>query len=216
MCLHSWTWWMRTGIYFPSFLLLYKKGMNESFFISHSAKGDPYNEEETPIIVSIYYTYLIIVLWFFSHLLGWVIHMLVRIVKLLHFTAALLVEWYIPTASRRVFTKIFEFWFSKIWFQNLWNLQMAFKIRSSKFRHIYGSIPKKDLCYENIKITRNTHDSNFCAVNPKFLAVVTETGGGGSFLCIPLKSVGDPWPLFGLNAWPLVVGSNNWMFVHKS
>nr|XP_022307279.1 coronin-2B-like isoform X2 [Crassostrea virginica] len=72
--------------------------------------------------------------------------------------------------------------------------KMAFKIRSSKFRHIYGSIPKKDLCYENIKITRNTHDSNFCAVNPKFLAVVTETGGGGSFLCIPLRSSGrvDP------------------------
>lgn len=66
---------------------------------------------------------------------------------------------------------------------------MAFKIRSSKFRHIYGTIPKKDLCYENIRITRNTHDSNFCAVNPKFLAVVTETGGGGSFLCIPLKQV---------------------------
>ncbi|XP_062619419.1 coronin-2B-like isoform X5 [Saccostrea cucullata] len=71
---------------------------------------------------------------------------------------------------------------------------MAFKIRSSKYRHIYGSIPKKELCYENVKITRNTHDSNFCAVNPKFLAVVTETGGGGSFLCIPLKSSGrvDP------------------------
>lgn len=72
---------------------------------------------------------------------------------------------------------------------------MAFKIRSSKFRHIYGTIPKKDLCYENIRITRNTHDSNFCAVNPKFLAVVTETGGGGSFLCIPLKQVSHLWPL---------------------
>lgn len=72
---------------------------------------------------------------------------------------------------------------------------MAFKIRSSKFRHIYGTIPKKDLCYENIRITRNTHDSNFCAVNPKFLAVVTETGGGGSFLCIPLKQVSHLLPL---------------------
>ena len=63
-------------------------------------------------------TYLIIVLWFFSHLLRWVIHLLVRIVNLLHFTA-LLVEWYIPTASRRVCIKIFfsEFGLSKIWFQ---------------------------------------------------------------------------------------------------
>ncbi|XP_056004095.1 coronin-2B-like isoform X2 [Ostrea edulis] len=69
-------------------------------------------------------------------------------------------------------------------------MPMAFKIRSSKFRHIYGNIPKKDQRYENIPITRNTHDSNFCAVNPKFLAVVTETGGGGAFLCFPLKLSG--------------------------
>jgi len=48
---------------------------------------------------------------------------------------------------------------------------------------------KKELCYDNIKITKNANDSQFCAVNPKFLAIVTETNCGGSFLVIPLEKV---------------------------
>lgn len=63
-------------------------------------------------------------------------------------------------------------------------------IRSSKFRHVFGSPFKKQKCYENIRITRNAHDSNFCAVNPKFLAVVVEVGGGGSFIVVPLDKAG--------------------------
>ena len=59
-------------------------------------------------------------------------------------------------------------------------------IRSSKFKHVYGDPAKKNKCYDNIKITRNTGDFSFCAVNPKFLAVVVEVGGGGSFLVLPL------------------------------
>ena len=49
---------------------------------------------------------------------------------------------------------------------------------------------KRNKCYDNVKITRNALDSNFCAVNPKFLAVVVEVGGGGSFLVIPLERSG--------------------------
>jgi len=64
-----------------------------------------------------------------------------------------------------------------------------FLVRSSKFRHVFGSPARKELCYEGIKITKNAHDSNFCAVNPKFLAVVTESAGGGVFLVLPLKQV---------------------------
>ena len=56
--------------------------------------------------------------------------------------------------------------------------RMTFRgIRSSKFRHVYGSPAKRNKCYDNVKITRNALDSNFCAVNPKFLAVVVEVGG---------------------------------------
>ncbi|TRY68766.1 hypothetical protein TCAL_11657 [Tigriopus californicus] len=63
-------------------------------------------------------------------------------------------------------------------------------IRSSKFRHVYGAPAKRPHCYENIKITRNAHDSNFCATNPKFLACVVEVGGGGSFIVLPLEKMG--------------------------
>ncbi|XP_023226440.1 coronin-2B-like isoform X2 [Centruroides sculpturatus] len=69
--------------------------------------------------------------------------------------------------------------------------QISFRgVRTSKFRHIYGSPARKDNCYECIKITKNAHDSYFCAANPKFVAVVTETAGGGAFLVIPIEKVG--------------------------
>ncbi|XP_058801342.1 coronin-2B-like isoform X1 [Phymastichus coffea] len=63
-------------------------------------------------------------------------------------------------------------------------------VRSSKFRHVYGAPAKRERCYDNIKITKNAHDSQFCAVNPKFLAVVTEVAGGGAFLVLPLDHTG--------------------------
>ncbi|XP_015116382.1 coronin-2B isoform X1 [Diachasma alloeum] len=63
-------------------------------------------------------------------------------------------------------------------------------VRSSKFRHVYGVPAKRDKCYDNIKITKNAHDSQFCAVNPKFLAIVTEVAGGGAFLVVPLDNTG--------------------------
>ncbi|XP_065580906.1 coronin-2B-like isoform X1 [Artemia franciscana] len=63
-------------------------------------------------------------------------------------------------------------------------------VRTSKFRHVYGQAMRKERCYENVPITRSAHDSNCCAVNPKFIAVVTETAGGGSFVVIPLEKTG--------------------------
>jgi len=67
---------------------------------------------------------------------------------------------------------------------------MGFRgVRSSRFRHAYGQPARKEICYDNIKITRNAHECNFCTVNPKFLAVVTEVAGGGSFVVLPLEKV---------------------------
>lgn len=64
-------------------------------------------------------------------------------------------------------------------------------IRSSKFKHVYGSAVKKEKCYDNVAITKNAHDcSQFCAVNPKFVAIVTESSGGGSFIVIPIDFTG--------------------------
>ncbi|XP_064645556.1 serine/arginine repetitive matrix protein 2-like isoform X4 [Lineus longissimus] len=67
---------------------------------------------------------------------------------------------------------------------------MAFRMRPSKFRHVFGEAYKKDKSYENVRITKNQHDSMFCAVNPKFVAVVVESAGGGAFLVLPIKQVG--------------------------
>lgn len=70
-------------------------------------------------------------------------------------------------------------------------LKMPFKIRSSKYRHVYGLPHKEEVCYKNLKITKNAaHDSAFCAVNPKFLAIVTEECGGGAFIVIPIRQTG--------------------------
>ncbi|KAG8196324.1 hypothetical protein JTE90_013809 [Oedothorax gibbosus] len=63
-------------------------------------------------------------------------------------------------------------------------------IRSSKFRHVFGCVARKDKCFDCVKITKNAHDSAFCAVNPKFIAIATESAGGGSFLVIPIERIG--------------------------
>ena len=39
--------------------------------------------------------------------------------------------------------------------------------------------------FDGVRVTRNAWDSNFCSVNPKFLAIVEEAQGGGSFIVRP-------------------------------
>ncbi|XP_040273231.1 coronin-2A [Bufo bufo] len=66
--------------------------------------------------------------------------------------------------------------------------------RSSKYRHVFGKPANKENCYDNVPITRSVHDNHFCAVNPNFIAVVTECAGGGAFIVIPIQQSGklDP------------------------
>src|SRR6218665_3861839 len=67
---------------------------------------------------------------------------------------------------------------------------MSFRgIRQSKFRHVFGQAFKRDQCYDNIRITKSSWDSTFCAVNPKYLAIITEAAGGGAFLVLGLDKV---------------------------
>lgn len=70
-------------------------------------------------------------------------------------------------------------------------LQMSWRpqYRSSKFRNVYGKVANRENCFDGIPITKNVHDNHFCAVNARFLAIVTESAGGGSFLVIPLEQV---------------------------
>ncbi|MGH0152312.1 UNVERIFIED_CONTAM: hypothetical protein FKN15_056052 [Acipenser sinensis] len=62
-------------------------------------------------------------------------------------------------------------------------------VRQSKFRHVFGQAVKNDQCYDDIRVSRVTWDSSFCAVNPKFVAIIIEASGGGAFLVLPLHKV---------------------------
>ncbi|TNN70076.1 Coronin-1B [Liparis tanakae] len=63
-------------------------------------------------------------------------------------------------------------------------------VRSSKFRHVFGQAVKTDQCYDDIRISQMTWDSNFCSVNPKFVAMIVDASGGGSFMVLPLSKSG--------------------------
>jgi len=72
---------------------------------------------------------------------------------------------------------------------------MSFRVvRQSKFRHVFGANEKREKCYDNIRVSKASWDSTFCAVNPKFFAVIVESGGGGAFLCIPHAKTGRVAP----------------------
>ena len=62
-------------------------------------------------------------------------------------------------------------------------------VRQSRFLHVFGQALKRDQCYDNIRITKSSWDSTFCAVNPKYVAIITEAAGGGAFLVLPLDKV---------------------------
>lgn len=62
-------------------------------------------------------------------------------------------------------------------------------VRQSKFRHVFGQALRNDQCYDDIRVSRVTWDSSFCAVNPKFVAIIIDASGGGAFLVLPLQKV---------------------------
>ncbi|KAF8254188.1 DUF1900-domain-containing protein [Wilcoxina mikolae CBS 423.85] len=72
-------------------------------------------------------------------------------------------------------------------------------VRSSKYRHVFGRSTKKELCYDNLHISKNAWDSNIIKVNPQYLSVNWEAGGGGAFAVIPVSERGrlpERIPLF--------------------
>jgi coronin-1B/1C/6 len=50
---------------------------------------------------------------------------------------------------------------------------------------VFGTVAKKEDCYDDLRVTRNAWDSNFVAANPKFFSVIFEAGGGGAFAVVP-------------------------------
>src|SRR6185437_5066020 len=72
-------------------------------------------------------------------------------------------------------------------------------VRSSKFRHVFGTPAKKECSYDNLKVSRNAVDGNLAKVNPRFLSVSWAASGGGAFAVLPLDKVGKmptEMPLF--------------------
>ena len=72
-------------------------------------------------------------------------------------------------------------------------------VRASKYRHVFGQAVKRELQYENIKVTNNAWDSNIIKTNGKFISVNWNASGGGAFAILPIEEVGkapDKVPLF--------------------
>lgn len=65
-------------------------------------------------------------------------------------------------------------------------------VRQSKFRHVFAQAWKAEHCIDDVRVSRVTWDSPLCAVNPKFIAVIIEAGGGGAFLVVPISKVQSP------------------------
>jgi len=53
---------------------------------------------------------------------------------------------------------------------------------------------KREQCYDNIRVSKSSWDSTFCDVNPKFIAIIVESGGGGAFLVLPISKTGRVAP----------------------
>jgi len=67
---------------------------------------------------------------------------------------------------------------------------MSRVVRSSKYRHVFGSVAKREDTYDELKVTRNAWDSNYVAASATSFAVIWEAGGGGSFAVIPFSQSG--------------------------
>jgi len=64
-------------------------------------------------------------------------------------------------------------------------------VRNSKYRHVFGREFKKEQQYDNVRLSKSTTtESTGCAVNTKFVAVILEARGGGSFIVFPQENYG--------------------------
>lgn len=78
---------------------------------------------------------------------------------------------------------------------------MSRVVRSSKYRHVFGTVNKKEDCYDDLRITKTAWDSNYICANPSYFSVIWDSGGGGAFAVIPWSMSGKVDPKT-----PLVAG----------
>lgn len=55
---------------------------------------------------------------------------------------------------------------------------MAFKIRTSKYRHIFCDAPKPEECFTGFKLSTLTGDQQYIKASAKYFAVALFGGGG--------------------------------------
>jgi len=77
---------------------------------------------------------------------------------------------------------------------------MSRVVRSSKFRHVFGTPAKKENTYDGIKPSRSAWDSNKVSSSTKWLGVVWDASGGGAFAVLDIAKQGK------LGQFPLVTG----------
>ncbi|KAI8357802.1 hypothetical protein BD560DRAFT_406147 [Blakeslea trispora] len=84
---------------------------------------------------------------------------------------------------------------------------MAFFVRPSKYRHVYGTCAKRDFCYDNLRVSANAWDTNMVKANSRFISVNWQASGGGAFAVIPHSQVGklpENYPLYRGHTGPVL------------
>ena len=66
---------------------------------------------------------------------------------------------------------------------------MVFSMRSSPFKHVFGTAAKPEACVADVRMTKNSYDSDFSAVNATYVAVAWDRTGG-AFAIIPRTFAG--------------------------
>jgi len=80
-------------------------------------------------------------------------------------------------------------------------------VRQSYYRHVYGQSSKRELCFDNIKVSASAWDTNLASANSKFLSVNYQASGGGAYLVVPLSHTGklpDLYPLCRAHTAPVL------------
>ncbi|RHZ52440.1 hypothetical protein Glove_461g72 [Diversispora epigaea] len=80
-------------------------------------------------------------------------------------------------------------------------------VRASKFRHVFGTGAKHENCFDNVKVSSSAWDTNLVKVNPAFVSINWNPGGGGAFAVIPHKNAGkisDAIPLYRAHTAPVL------------
>ncbi|CAG8479974.1 11183_t:CDS:2 [Ambispora gerdemannii] len=73
--------------------------------------------------------------------------------------------------------------------------------------HVFGTSSKHENCFDNVKVSANAWDTNLVKVNPTFVALNWNAGGGGAFAVIPHKNAGkvpDNLPLYRAHTAPVL------------